>query len=375
MDTDVKFMFEFHNVGQGLFYTGKISEFNFVYDCGSLSSPQKTDFLGNSIKNYKAQLNNNYLNLLVISHFHEDHVNGLDRLLNGLKVDEVIIPYYSLIERLILAIGTVNQPFWYYEFLSNPITFLLERNVEKIVLIMDEGRNIDETDQTAIGNKKVRIEYINWEKELVGELWEFKFFYHYSTPKKIAEFKNCLKKNGINEVDIPKHIKNMKKYRIIFKTCYNKITKQNLNNTSLLMYHGPINLNRNVSYFTTSSFATLGGFWSLPSISYKLTKEFGHFLTGDINLKSRNIKIYNYYSNVLEKIEVTQIPHHGSINNWKPRILNDIPNCNLWIASAGILGKNGHPHVDIIQELILKNRLFGWSNELNKITIEGKIVK
>jgi len=28
-------IFTFHNVGQGLFYSGKIENFNFIYDCGS----------------------------------------------------------------------------------------------------------------------------------------------------------------------------------------------------------------------------------------------------------------------------------------------------------------------------------------------------
>jgi len=35
MKHNVNCRFTFQNVGQGLFYTGMIDSFNFVYDCGS----------------------------------------------------------------------------------------------------------------------------------------------------------------------------------------------------------------------------------------------------------------------------------------------------------------------------------------------------
>lgn len=33
--------FEFRNIGQGMFYTGQIADFKFVYDCGSISGKKR----------------------------------------------------------------------------------------------------------------------------------------------------------------------------------------------------------------------------------------------------------------------------------------------------------------------------------------------
>ena len=84
----------FHNVGQGLFYTGQIrcndKKFNFVYDCGTISGSTQ-----NPIKQYKKYLNNDPIDMLVISHFHQDHTSGIPPLLHKQTVKTVVIPYYS----------------------------------------------------------------------------------------------------------------------------------------------------------------------------------------------------------------------------------------------------------------------------------------
>lgn len=81
--------FKFHNVGQGLFYSGILSRkdngirniFSFVYDCGTDSV---ASFLQREIDDYKLLLpttgiiKHKKLSLLVISHLHDDHVNGLE---------------------------------------------------------------------------------------------------------------------------------------------------------------------------------------------------------------------------------------------------------------------------------------------------------
>ncbi len=80
--------FRFHPVGQGLFYSGLIQkpeegnfrQFSFVYDFGTSSSCRRSfwrevdDFKGllPCWKNGKKRLD-----LLIVSHLHDDHVNGL----------------------------------------------------------------------------------------------------------------------------------------------------------------------------------------------------------------------------------------------------------------------------------------------------------
>ena len=87
-----------HPVGQGAFFTeqfldesGKVV-YNVVYDCGSFTS--QPNLLEYEIRNTFER--NAHIDLLFISHFDEDHVNGLMTLQNQTKIDKdtkVIIPF------------------------------------------------------------------------------------------------------------------------------------------------------------------------------------------------------------------------------------------------------------------------------------------
>lgn len=98
---DINGAFRFHNVGQRLFYSGilnnqKCGTFSFVYDCGTVSP---LSFIRRKIDDFKLLLpagrkdGNKRIDLLVISHLHDDHVSGLAELLDGVEIDTVVMPY------------------------------------------------------------------------------------------------------------------------------------------------------------------------------------------------------------------------------------------------------------------------------------------
>ena len=94
--------FTFHKVGEGLFYSGRIDNFNFVYDCGAqCDSQHKSRHLNSVVDNYTSALRTAKANvdLLILSHLHEDHVAGLNRLLSQVSVDIVMLPYLPPFER------------------------------------------------------------------------------------------------------------------------------------------------------------------------------------------------------------------------------------------------------------------------------------
>ena len=82
-----------HPVGQGGFYTETLSNGNqeatFVYDCGGFDKEKKkmTDYLDsflhseNAIKN-PGDSGKKKIEAVFISHFHADHINGLQYLLD-----------------------------------------------------------------------------------------------------------------------------------------------------------------------------------------------------------------------------------------------------------------------------------------------------
>ena len=77
-------------VGQGGFSIEKIDGFVVVYDCGSVSSPNAVE---QSID--KIQQDTDHVDVLFISHFDKDHVNGIKHLDRRCKIKNIIVPQFS----------------------------------------------------------------------------------------------------------------------------------------------------------------------------------------------------------------------------------------------------------------------------------------
>lgn len=103
-----RFTYHFYPVGQGLFATGSIhktgedvSRFLWVYDCGT-SSAQK--LVKDSIQRLKTWSGSRpRIDLLVLSHFDQDHISGVCRLLEHFEVGTLMLPYMHLRQRLVVA--------------------------------------------------------------------------------------------------------------------------------------------------------------------------------------------------------------------------------------------------------------------------------
>lgn len=77
----------------------KGQSFSFVYDCGTSGAATG---LKNSISEYK-KLVGQRLDLLAISHFHQDYVSHIPELVEGLELGTVVIPFVRPELRLLLA--------------------------------------------------------------------------------------------------------------------------------------------------------------------------------------------------------------------------------------------------------------------------------
>lgn len=143
----MKGYFTFHPAGHGLFYTGRIidnetkEEINFIYDIGS-KNPKK-DFI-KEVTQYCNETKK--VDFVILSHLHQDHINGIYCLLNsGIKVDSIIMPFLNPSQLLFIfeeALSTINSKFiksksgkeyqQYYDFLfsfySNPYASIKKIN-------------------------------------------------------------------------------------------------------------------------------------------------------------------------------------------------------------------------------------------------------
>lgn len=104
----------FHPVGHGTFHTG-IAQYSgepcalsWVYDCGS----KRRSTLDSAIQSLSQTPfgAKRQIDLLVISHFDDDHVNGVESLLATWSVKWLVLPYTDLAPRLAQAAAVDDEP-------------------------------------------------------------------------------------------------------------------------------------------------------------------------------------------------------------------------------------------------------------------------
>ncbi len=417
----VKTEFIYHNVGQGLFYSGEIrfpysyeSKFRFIYDCGS----ENIRLINASIHKFKRNIEDNKINLLILSHLHLDHVSGLEELFNNFIIKEVILPYFTPIERLLIALRRINMPVWYYHFLFDPVAYLFQRGVERVIVLGGEEGSEGDVPPEKISpsppgkefQRKLNIEKLpddknleekitqydeNW-KEYIKKnklliknhngyilafgLWLFRFFNYKIPLSKFSHFKKCLSTLNIrNNEDIKRAIKDTQRLKDL-KKCYNIVKnslKNDFNNTSLILYHGPVGKPRSeyeILCFCPCCFCNLFTYCFYRKFFKNLSDGFGQFLTGDINLNMNYDELRKHYTFYLKNILITQVPHHGARKNWNKNIITDLPNSYFWIISSGLRNRYRHPSYRVIENICLNEKKCLWINELTYTIIRAKII-
>ncbi len=69
-----------------------------------------------------------YIDLMMISHFDRDHINGIDELLRNYKVRYWLLPYYPLWKRLLVAhLSGINQENELFSFYLDPVNYLKKK--------------------------------------------------------------------------------------------------------------------------------------------------------------------------------------------------------------------------------------------------------
>lgn len=388
--------FKFYPVGQGCFYAGSIKkdeeEFVIVYDCGTASSRR---FLLDSIAKFKRDYKK--IDLLMISHFDEDHVNGLSELLTGIPCEKVIIPYYSPITRLTLLTDEDSGDD-YITFLKDPVSYFLNPDKFQIgeVLIIQNGNDNNSdfkapepklpTDNSNFENLKLAFDLIQKEEDenfkrdvrtqegkdyvfsekskyfslpfkisISNEFWEFVFYLkNFGNPTELINFQNAIdelltktKDNKLSSLFDKTFIPNI-------KNLYRKHINRDLNYSSLAVFHGPIVNDHLIGTITRFSY---------PFYHLNYRRKSGTLLTGDSFLKRDEdfYPFYDYYSSYyINKTLLFQVPHHGSLNNWKS-FPNELSRFPCYIINHGYKRKK-HPNkfvvIDLLTNSVFKNVLF-----------------
>lgn len=334
----------FHPIGQGAFYTEVFTDdyetkFVMVYDCGTESSNDDMEIpFDEQIDSFKKSLGpRKHIDLLFISHFHKDHINGLDKLLTDVSVGKTIIP---MLPQSIITLTRVHN-------------FLMYKNdayaLDRVIMELYNGIN-DERDgrfgevQVVMpDNPDERLEGDNnrWvgngKRIKKGELIPFKNHWIYepfnsieaNDPRAIAFMKELVLIKGAmrnNELDVNHLIRGCRKEVM---TLYKKVMKkQNDNLYTLVVESRP-----------AKDVAPLPGiYWSRCLYMGDLDSK------NNDDLWNRLYKTFDY-----NNIGCIQVPHHGARDNWRDEMMK--VKTTDYIISAGRKNTYHHPDYWLVENL------------------------
>ena len=347
----------FHPVGQGAFYSEHLkidneNNFNIVFDCGSNNKKQLLSCINNYVEKK--------IDILFISHFHADHINGIKDLCKGRTISKVIMPYIDSIDKLI-CIGGLSQKelaSGLHKFILNP-----ESVIENCVFI-----KVKSDSDNSIQNKELNKSDLNHEEINANGLFIDKLTNNETISSGTRLYlsranNNCKwiyvpitinyneKKDEFIKLLIDKKILQSKDDTINITVLTTKIEDitaaykkvfgtSHMNNTSLALYSGCNN-----NHECKKKYIDL---YNKPN---------GCLYLGDIHLIDCNIsdKILQSYSEYKNSIGIIQIPHHGSNTADQSDFWKEFIN-RTGIISFGENNRYRHPHKKTITTL-LSNRL------------------
>ena len=286
---NMKLIRTFHPVGQGAFYTERfydkcgINVFNMVYDCGSST---ESSYLQNEINAaFKINDSDNVdIDLLFVSHFHNDHVNGIEELARQYHIKRLAIPAPIMTNKDILLANYLHN-------LS--ATLDLDNFANKFLefCITGDG-NLDyfrDVSRIPVGGTALTFPNIHWEYLPFCDI-------QLSAQDFIKEFnKEFLFDNAYSGFTGRN-----------FSIIYNYFKNNNNINELKAFYH---------RYFT--KYYRNDNYYSMAVLSKPKKEEFIDEIclyTGDYPAREKSCltDLKNHYNTYWDKIDTLQAPHHGS---------------------------------------------------------------
>ena len=362
------FQYNFYAVGQGLFSSGHLRElegdrqFHWVFDCGTLS---RLDYVRREITQFKKLIKDNPIGLFCISHFDKDHINGARDLLSQHRVEVLVMPYFPLVERIRIALGTPGLSDDYLRFLVDPAGYMYAAagdNLGEVIMIAGGGEPSQGSEGGSSTNPSENSD-IRWDFRepatnnaeqpadedihgvsdssscravrvlghqqpfTVGGAWEFLFFNEQIPGAEAAilrqEVADIIKKfrrddGSFDGTGLLRDLKNL--YAPHFGT--SAIAK---NSISLVAYSGPIDTTQILSSnfcgcllpvcVEPRTWCDFCDCW--PSAKERSKVSVGYF--GDYPLikleRVRDLRLH-FGQRRWSLLQVVQIPHHGSSHSW-----------------------------------------------------------
>ena len=338
-------------VGHGAFYTEQFKDgdnvlFTAVYDCGSEQEKMRKECIEAIFPKDKTTT----IDALFISHFHNDHVNGLQDLLSRTQVKRLYIPQlsdeYLLYTLCTLSAVSATDRKNALEFINTIYADSRTGNIEEIyeipAITRDEAERIESfgTHIDITHNRSHKVANIisvpnmpEW-IYIPCNLFEGK-------QELIDAFNNDGTYVTKGDIDIQKILNDLKnghwkKVQEIYKAAFPK----GHNEYSMTVFSG----------IKESAEKAIIRHTNMPYSRYFQLKpylwELNCLYTGDFEPKNGNARALNvFYSNrenAWSRVEIIQVPHHGSKDNHDDYLYE---HAQMAFVSAATNDKYGHPNL------------------------------
>ncbi|MDE6505217.1 MAG: MBL fold metallo-hydrolase [Clostridia bacterium] len=387
--------FEFHSVGQGLFYTGSLMHgtYHFVFDCGTENKQNYVnDCIDNYVKSFSYDKEKLDIDFVVISHLHKDHFSGLMHLLHKAQVKKIYLPYLGenkdfIRSTLALSIfqeqydqgiednAQNNMRLYYFmcglygvdesrDFIRYRELVVYIRNDEKLNKNRDVVYSIEKFDVGYTNNPYWQFKLI--QSRAYGE--QLKLLY-----KKLNIFFDQFESRNLISIFL-NNKSTLKELKVIYESVFG--TGNALNLTSILLVHFPLYVNAvsicpyNDGLYRFKKFIK-NHYYShyccdINDYFYNIVANDSvvSILTGDAKVDSI---ISSEINNIRGKRDnlILQVPHHGSKDNWDA-ILNNKIEAEIYVVPFGYGNRHKLPSSYTIDSLIKDSREFYCVNQKDK---------
>lgn len=340
----------FHPVGQGAFYSEHFKGFTVVYDCGSASTSLTKRQLETKINSsfYEKQ----EIDLLFISHFHADHVNGLDYLKKRCRIKRVVIPHLDNDAKTLLMVeNAILKGYNIAPLLDDTETFFgadvirvlpFDEELETVEIATADDNNItgvvfsgfDESNHTIPSGRPITIVQTKW----------LYVPYNYMNQDRLTIFKKAIADLGLDFQKL-KSIDYIKTHQKKLIAAYKTVGNLNLN--SLVVYSG-----HHAKFLTGKD---------IPKAELRFCKFLPHYYSigasclytadADLNQAGQSAYLERSLLPVLPYIATIQVPHHGAIKNHNATFFEKFSHDTCFVISYGTTNSYGHPSDMVISDI------------------------
>ena len=342
-----------HPVGQGAFYTEKIEfesqSYNVVYDCGSGNGKNASVVLNREIAS--SYSSDDVIDILFISHFDNDHINGIKELeKRTARIRNIVVPLIEPADYWFYCIETPTfQSF--YEWLGRVAdkVYRVRPNIENGQTQLGGSLQIDISENNG---GIIDVNSATMFRLQAGIDWCYIPF-NYDQKVRIGILREELNSLGLHE-SVFEEWEEIEKNIDKIKAAYKNVVADGANKTSLILYSGGINGKYHChdfqSYYCYSRFRNF--------LHYGYSQE-GCLYFGDNDLNQANIldDLKCKLNIVKDRIRTFQLPHHGAKRNFNAGIFGFNSHRKVFFVSFKCNNMYAHPSTSVVTD-VLNNDCF-----------------